>query len=61
MHSWAERTHGKMVAGRTREVVDCGAGRARLQLVSKAAAGGPGDRPCTTEFQLGEIKPQTSD
>ena len=41
MHSWAERTHGKMVAGRTREVVDCGAGRARLQLVSKAAAGGP--------------------
>ena len=42
MHSWAERTHGKMVAGRTREVVDCGAGRARLQLVSKAAAGGPG-------------------
>ena len=30
--SWAERTQGKVVAGRPTEVVDCGAGQARLQL-----------------------------
>ena len=52
---------GKVVAGRPSEVVDCGAGRAKLQLAGEAAAGGPGDRPPNPEFQLREIKPQTSD
>ena len=57
----AERTHSKAVAGGPSEVADCGAGWAKLQLASKAAAGGQGDRPCNPEFQCGEIKPQTTD
>ena len=56
-----ERTRGKVEAGGPREVVDCGAGWAKVQLASKAAAGGLGDRPCNPEFQRGEIKPQTTD
>ena len=32
MAAGAERTHGKAAAGGPREVVDCGAGQARLQL-----------------------------
>ena len=50
-----EKTHGKAAAGGPSEVVDCGAGWAKLQLASEAAAGGPGDRPCNPEFQRGEI------
>ena len=61
MGSWAERTHGKAVASRPSEVADCGAGQAKLQLASEAAAGGPADRPCNPEFQSREIKPQTTD
>ena len=56
-----ERTHSKAEAGRPREVADCGAGWAKLQLASEAAAGGPGDRPPNSEFQCGEVKPQTTD
>ena len=41
MGSWVDRTHSKVAAGRPSEVVDCGAGWARLQLVGEAAAGGP--------------------
>ena len=44
MGSRAERTRGKVVTGRPSEVADCGAGRAKLQLASEAAAGGSGDR-----------------
>ena len=33
---------GKMAASRPSEVADCGTEQARLQLVSKAAAGRPG-------------------
>ena len=61
MGSRAERTVGQKAAGRPREVADCGVGWARLQLASKEAAGGPGDRRSNPEFQCGEIKPQTSD
>ena len=61
MGSQAERTCSKAVAGRPREVVDCGAGWAKLQLAGEAAAGGQGDRPHNPEFQRGEIKPQTTD
>ena len=50
-----------MAAGRSSEAVDCGAGWAKLQLAGEAAAGGPGDRPRNPEFQLGEIKPETTD
>ena len=57
----AERTHGKVAAGGPSKVVDCGAGQAKLQLPGEAAAGGPGDRLHNPEFQLGEIKPQTTD
>ena len=53
------RTHGK--AGGPSEVADCGAGWAKLQLASKAAAGGPGDRAYIPGFQPREIKPQTTD
>ena len=56
-----ERTCGKMAAGGPSEMADCGAGWAKLQLASEAAAGGPGDRSRNTEFQHGEIKPQTTD
>ena len=56
MGSGVERTPGKVAAGRPSEVADCGAGWARLQLASEAAAGGSGDRPRNPEFQLGEIK-----
>ena len=59
--SRAQRTRGKVVAGRPSEVADCGAEQAKLQLASEAAAGGPADRPCNPEFQSREIKPQTSD
>ena len=61
MGSGAERTRSKAVAGGPSEVADCGAGRARLQLAGKAAAGGPGDRPHHPGFQCREIKPQTTD
>ena len=61
MGSWAERTHGKVAAGRPSKVADCGVGWAKLQLAGKAAAAGLGDRPRNSEFQHGEIKPQTSD
>ena len=60
MGSWVERTRSKAVAGGPSEVADCGAGRAKLQLACEAAAGGWGDRLCNPEFQLGEIKPQTT-
>ena len=52
-----ERTCGKVAAGGPREVADCEAGWAKLQLVDKAAAGGPGDRPCNPGLQHREIKP----
>ena len=61
MGSRAERTRGKVVTGRPSEVADCGAGWAKLQLASEAAADGLGDRPCNPEFQSREIKPQTTD
>ena len=61
MGSWVDRTHSKVAAGRPSEVVDCGAGWARLQLVGEAAAGGPGDRSHNPEFQHREMKPQTAD
>ena len=54
MCSRAERIHGKAADGRPSEVVDCGAGWAKLQLAREAAAGGPGDRPCNPEFQVGK-------
>ena len=57
----AERTCGKVVAGGPREVVDCGAGWAKLQLAGEAAAGGLGDRTHNPGLQRGEIKPQTID
>ena len=47
--------------GGPREVVDCGAGWAKLQLAGEAADGGPGDRPHNAQFQRREIKPQTTD
>ena len=50
-----------MAAGGPSEVADCGAGWAKLQPAGEAAAGGQGDRLCNPEFQLEEIKPQTSD
>ena len=51
MGSQAERTRGKAEAGGPSEVADCGAGQAKLQLASKAAAaGGPGGRPRNPEF-----------
>ena len=57
-----ERTCGKMAAGGPSEMADCGAGWAKLQLTSEAAAGGPGDRLQNPEFQCREIiKPQTTD
>ena len=43
------------------QIVERGAGWAKLQLAGKAATGGPGDRPPNPEFQHGEIKPQTTD
>ena len=56
--SWAERTLGKVAAGGPSEAEDCGVGWAKLQLASKAAAGGPGDRPCDPGFQCGKMKLQ---
>ena len=56
-----ERTRSWVVAGGPREVADCRAGWAKVQLAGEAAAGGPGDRLHNPEFQRGEIKPQTSD
>ena len=61
MGSRAERTLGKAVAGGPSKAVDCGAGQARLQLASEAAADRPGDRPGNPEFQCKEIKPQITD
>ena len=61
MGSQAERTHSKVETGGPSKVADCGAGQAKLQLASKAAAGGTGHRPCNPGLQRGEIKPQTSD
>ena len=61
MGSREERTRGKVGAGGPREVVDCGAGWAKLKLAGKAAAGGLGDRQSNPRLQLGEIKSQTSD
>ena len=61
MGSQAERSRGKVVAGRLSNVADCGVGWAKLQLAGKAAAGGPSDRPRNSEFHHEEIKPQTSD
>ena len=61
MGSRVERTHRKLVAGGPSEVADCGAGWAKLQLASEAAAGGPGERPHNPGLQPREIKPQTSD
>ena len=58
--SGAERTHSKAADGPS-EVVDCGAGWAKLQLASEVVVGRPGDRPCNPGLQRGEIKPQTSD
>ena len=46
---------------RPSEVVDCGAGWAKLQLGGEAAAGARGDRPCNPGLQRREIKPQTTD
>ena len=40
MDSQADMTRGKAVAGGPSEVTDCGAGWAKLQLASQAAAGG---------------------
>ena len=61
MGSRVERIPGKVEAGGPSEMVDCGAGRAKLQLAREAAPGRPGDRPCNPEFQREKIKPQTSD
>ena len=49
--SQAERTRGKVAAGRPREVADYGAGWAKLQLAGEAAAGGPDDRLCNPGLQ----------
>ena len=59
--SWADRSHGKVAAGRPSKVADCGGGWAKLQLASEATAGGPGDRPHNPGLQHREIKPQTTD
>ena len=56
MGSQAERTCGKVAAGRPSEVADCGVRRAKLQLSSKAAAGGQDDRPHNPGLQLRENK-----
>ena len=55
-----ERTRGKAAADEPSEVVDCGAGWAKLQLAGEAVVDGLGDRPHNQEFQRREIKPQTS-
>ena len=57
--SQAESTHSKAATGVPSEVVDCGAGWAKL--ASEKAAGGPGNRLSNPEFQRGEIKPQITD
>ena len=59
MGNLVERTPGN--AAGSRDVADCRAGWAKLQLAGKAAAGGLGDRSCNPEFQHGEIKPQTTE
>ena len=61
MGSRTERTRGKAAAGGPSKVADCGAWWAKLQLAGEAAAGGPGDRLYNPEFQLREIKTQTTD
>ena len=60
MDSQADMTRRKAVAGEPSEVTDCGAGWAKLQPASQAAAGGPSDRPHNPEFQHREIKPKTT-
>ena len=62
---------GKMEAGRSSEVADCGMGQARLQLADPAdphshidkseGMAGERSRPHNPGLQLGKIKPQTSD
>ena len=56
-----ERTCVKAAAHEPSEVVDCAVEWAKLQLGGEAAAGGPGDRLHNPEFQLREMKPQTTD
>ena len=66
-----ERTHGKAVAGRPSEVVDCGTGQAVRQLADPVAphshidklqgTAGERNRPHNPGLQFREIKPQTSD
>ena len=58
--SQEERTCSKAVVDRPSKVADCGAGWAKLQLASEAAAGGPSDRQHKPGLQCSEIKPQTS-
>ena len=60
MAAGAERTPSKAVAGGPSEVADCGAGWAKLQLVGKAAAGGPGNKTAQPRAPCREIKPQTT-
>ena len=59
--SRVERTRGKAAADEPSEVVDCGAGWAKLQLAGEAVVDGLGDRPSNPEFQLGKIKLETTD
>ena len=47
MGSWVERTRSKATAGRPREVVDCGAGWAKLQLAVKQQLEDPVIDPTT--------------
>ena len=61
MGSQVEKTCSKAAAGRPSKVANCGAGWAKLQLASEAAAGGPSNRPSNPEFQCREIKPHTTD
>ena len=56
-----EKTGSKAEAGGPSKVADCGAGWAKLQLASKAAADGQGDRLSKPGCQLGKIKPQITD
>ena len=56
-----ERTRSKAASGGHSEVVDCGAGRTKVQLAGEAAAGRQGDRCHNPEFQCREINPQTTD
>ena len=61
MGSWVERTRSKATAGRPREVVDCGAGWAKLQLAVRQQLVDRVTDHATPGLQCGEIKPQTTD